>query len=330
MKDILEKLFDQEYLTYQQAKDILQKIAANSYNEAHIASFLTVFRMRPIARQELEGFRDALLELCIQVDLSDFDSIDMCGTGGDGKDTFNISTLASIVVAGAGYQVSKHGNYGVSSVCGSSNVLEKTGYKFSNQPYVLKKQLDQHNLCFLHAPLFHPAMKAVGPVRQQLGLRTFFNLLGPMVNPAQPAKQVVGVADMHILRLYQYVLQQTQRSYAIVHALDGYDEVSLTGAFKLVTKQSEQVLQPQDTGQQLHRATALKGGTTVEQAASIFMNILQGKGSEAQNQVVATNAGIAIQRFKPTHALQDCIAEAKEALISQKAYKNYKSLVETI
>ena len=330
MKALLQKLFQQHYLSYEEAKSSLMMITTQQVNIAQLASFLTVFRMRPIARQELEGFRDALLELCRPISLDQHDCVDMCGTGGDGKDNFNISTLAAVVVAGAGYKVAKHGNYGVSSVCGSSNVLEKTGYTFSNQNSVLEKQLDKHHLCFLHAPLFHPVMKAVGPVRNQLGLRTFFNLLGPMVNPAQPQKQVVGVADLHILRLYQYVLQQTNRNYAIVHSLDGYDEVSLTGEFKLVTPQREQVLSPQQLGKNVNKSIDLHGGSSIKESAAIFMHILSAKGNKAQNDVVCSNAGIAIQRFRPTRSLEDCIDEAETALLSKKAYKNYISLVETI
>lgn len=327
MKKILQQLFQQEYLSYETAKQILLDIANEQYNPAHIAAFLTVFQMRPIATQELKGFRDALLELCLKVDLSDYNSVDLCGTGGDGKDTFNISTLAAVVTAGAGYTVTKHGNYGVSSVCGSSNVLEQLGYQFTNDESTLKRQLDDHNLCFLHAPLFHPAMKAVAPIRRQLGVRTFFNLLGPLVNPIQPKQQMVGVANLEVVRLYQYVLQQTNKHFAIVHALDGYDEVSLTGAFKVITPQTEHVYQPKNIGQQQHHAIALAGGTTISEAAKIFMTILQGEGTTAQNEVVCTNAGIAIQRFQPEKDLVHCIEEAKEALLSQKAYNNFKTLL---
>jgi anthranilate phosphoribosyltransferase len=328
MKKILQSLFQQEYLSREKAKKILIEIAQEKFNSAHVASFLTVFQMRPISTEELQGFQDALLELCLKIDLSDYDSVDLCGTGGDGKDTFNISTLAAVVVAGAGYNVTKHGNYGVSSVCGSSNVLEKLGYKFTNKEGDLKRQLDQHKLCFLHAPLFHPAMKAVGAIRRDLGVRTFFNLLGPLVNPVQPKQQMVGVSNLEIVRLYQYVLQQTDKEFAIVHALDGYDEVSLTGDFKIITPKSEALLRPQEIGQNKQTAKDLSGGSTIEAAAKIFFNILEGKGTEAQNQVVCTNAGIAIQRFNPQKALENCIQEAKEALLSQKAFHNFKALLE--
>lgn len=328
MKKILQRLFQQEYLSQKEAKEILIQIAREEFNPAHIAAFLTVFQMRPIATNELIGFRNALLELCLTIDLTDYDSVDLCGTGGDGKDTFNISTLAAVVVAGAGYTVTKHGNYGVSSVCGSSNVLEKLGYTFTNDEKKLRHQLDQHQLCFLHAPLFHPAMKAVGGIRKALGIRTFFNLLGPLVNPIQPNKQMVGVSNLETVRLYQYVLQQTNKEFAIVHALDGYDEVSLTGEFKIITPRSEERLAPKTVGQQQHDAIALHGGATVDAAAKIFLNILGGEGSQAQNEVVCTNAGIAIQRFNPKKELIDCIEEAKDALLSKKAYHNFKQLIQ--
>lgn len=328
MKKILQGLFQQEYLSRTKAKQILIEIAQEKFNAAHVASFLTVFQMRPISTEELQGFQDALLELCLKIDLSDYDSVDLCGTGGDGKDTFNISTLAAVVVAGAGYNVTKHGNYGVSSVCGSSNVLEKLGYKFTNKEDNLKRELDEHKLCFLHAPLFHPAMKAVGAIRRDLGVRTFFNLLGPLVNPVQPKQQMVGVSNLEIARLYQYVLQQTDKEFAIVHALDGYDEVSLTGNFKIITPKSEALLTAQEIGQNKQNAKDLSGGSTIEAAAKIFSNILEGKGSTAQNQVVCTNAGIAIQRFNPQKSLEACIREAEEALLSQKAFQNFKGLLE--
>ena len=327
MKKILQSLFQQEYLTRAEAKRILIDIAQEKFNPSHIVAFLTVFQMRPISTEELQGFREALLELCLKIDLSDYNSVDLCGTGGDGKDTFNISTLAAVVVAGAGYMVTKHGNYGVSSICGSSNVLEKLGYKFTNKEAVLKNQLEKHQLCFLHAPLFHPAMKAVGTIRKDLGLRTFFNLLGPLVNPVQPKQQMVGVSNLEIVRLYQYVLQQTDKEFAIVHALDGYDEVSLTGAFKVITPTTEALLTPHGIGQKQQYAKDLEGGSTIAAAAQIFSTILEGRGSTAQNQVVCTNAGIAIQRFNPQKALEDCIKEAEEALFSKRAYQNFKQLI---
>lgn len=327
MKKILQRLFQQETLSYEEAKNILLHISEEAYNTMQVACFLTVFQMRPIRSEELRGFKDALLELAVKMDFSDFDSVDLCGTGGDGKDTFNISTLAAIVTAGAGYPVTKHGNYGVSSICGSSNVLEELGYQFTNNEATLKRQLEQYNLCFLHAPLFHPAMKAVAPIRQQLGVRTFFNLLGPLVNPIQPKRQLVGVSSLETVRLYHAHFQQTQTEFALVHALDGYDEVSLTGNFKLITNKKESLLEPQTIQQHQVLATDLTGGTSIKEAAQICINILKGQGTTPQNEVVCTNAGIAIQRFQPERDLLECIQEAKDALLSQKAYNNFKALL---
>jgi anthranilate phosphoribosyltransferase len=252
MKAILSKLFDHKKLTQQEAKDILTNIAAGKYNEAQIAAFITVYLMRPIAVDELQGFREALLELCVPVDLEGVPTIDVCGTGGDGKNTFNISTLSSFVIAGAGYKVSKHGNVGVSSNSGSSDVLQHLGYQFTNDVDKLKRQLDQANICYFHAPLFHPALKTVGPIRKQLSVKTFFNMLGPLVNPAQPKYQLTGVFSLELARLYQYIFQQIpDKQFAIVHALDGYDEVSLTGDFKVKMNSREAIISPQSIGKWL-------------------------------------------------------------------------------
>ena len=248
MKTILNKLFDQQQLTKVEAEEVLIQIASEKYNHAQLASFLTVFMMRPISVGELAGFRQALLELAVKINLSEFNTIDLCGTGGDGKNTFNISTLTSFIVAGTGNKVAKHGNYGVSSVSGSSNMLEYLGYKFTNNEDVLKSQIDKTNICFLHAPLFHPAMKAVGPVRKELGMKTFFNMLGPLVNPAQPNHRSVGVFNLKIARLYQYLHEDLDKKYSIIHALDGYDEISLTSSFKIHTNTSDQLLVPEDIG----------------------------------------------------------------------------------
>ena len=326
MKEILGQLINQQTLSKEQARGIMLRIAREEFSEAEIAAFLTTFLMRPISVEELSGFRDALLELANKIDFSDFEAIDLCGTGGDGKDTFNISTLTAVVVAGAGYKVVKHGNYGVSSVSGSSNVLEQLGYKFSNDHNTLKRQVDQHNICFLHAPLFHPAMKAVGPTRRNLKVKTFFNLLGPLVNPASPSHQVVGVYDLHVARLYQHFLQQGNRSYLVVHGLDGYDEVSLTGSSKVIGNQREEILEPADFGLNHYQAELLYGGESVAEAAKIFVDILALNGTKAQENVVLANAGLAIQCFKPEQALPECVNEAREALHSHAAFKTFKSI----
>lgn len=328
MKQILSKLFDHKKLSKAEAKDILINISAGKYNEAQIAAFITVYLMRPIAVDELQGFREALLELCVPVDLEGVETIDVCGTGGDGKNTFNISTLSAFVLAGAGYKVSKHGNVGVSSNSGSSDVLQHLGYTFSNDVDKLKRQLDQANICYFHAPLFHPALKTVGPIRKQLSVKTFFNMLGPLVNPAQPKYQLTGVFSLELARLYQYIFQQMpDRQYAIIHALDGYDEVSLTGDFKLKMNHREVVVSPQSIGYQSLTPESLFGGDTVEEAGVIFMDILRGSGTSAQNTAVAVNAGVAIHCIKPNVSLVDCIAEADEALMNGKALQALQKLL---
>ena len=327
MKKILTRLFEHKKLTRGEAKEILVKISNEEYNNSQIAAFITVYLMRAISVDELNGFRDALLELCLRVDLEGVPTIDLCGTGGDGKNTFNISTISSFVVAGAGYKVAKHGNYGVSSKSGSSNVLEALGYQFTNDNDALKKQLDATNICFLHAPLFHPAMKAVGPIRRQLGIKTFFNMLGPMVNPSFPKYQMVGVFNLELARLYQYIFQQTEKQYAIVHALDGYDEISLTGNVKIKTNSWEKVLSPAQLGKEQLRPEQLYGGETVAEAATIFTNILENKGTKAQVDAVSANSGLAIHCICPEKSIDDCIAEATEAIENGKALKTFTQLI---
>lgn len=325
MKEVLNQLINQESLTKEQARSILINIASGTYNSHQVAAFMTVYMMRSIDVQELEGFRDALLELCVSVPLEDYNLIDLCGTGGDGKDTFNISTLASFVTAGAGVQVSKHGNYGVSSKCGSSNVLESLGVAFSNDGDFLKKCVDEAGICVLHAPLFHPAMKNVAPIRKDLGVKTFFNMLGPMVNPAFPKNQMVGVFNLELARKYGYLYQNTDKSYAIVHALDGYDEISLTGGTKVITPERESIIHPSTFGLDTIDATAIVGGETVEDSAEIFTAILNGNGSEAQNQVVCANAAIAISTAEHC-SLNEAYEKAEQSLMEKKALNTLKKL----
>jgi anthranilate phosphoribosyltransferase len=327
MKKILQHLSQHQSLSHAQAREILVNISENKYNEAQIAAFVTVYLMRSITVEELSGFREALLDLCVPIDLSDYATIDMCGTGGDGKNTFNISTLSSFVLAGAGYKVAKHGNYGVSSACGSSNVLEHFGYQFTNNQDTLRRQLDQSNICFLHAPLFHPALKSVGPIRRQLGVKTFFNMLGPLVNPSQPEQQLVGVFSQELARLYQYIYQKTNKQYAIIHALDGYDEVSLTGNVKVKTPHNEQVITPSDFGKNRLAPEQIFGGDTIEAAASIFINVLEGNGTLAQNDAVAVNTALGIRCYKPNATLLECVVEAEESLQSGKALTSFKTLL---
>ncbi len=327
IKQTIKALINHKTLTRAQAKEVLVNIAKEQYNQSEVVAFLTVFMMRPVTVEELSGFRDALLELCLRVDLSDYRTIDMCGTGGDGKNTFNISTLASLVVAGTGAKVAKHGNYSVSSSCGSSNVMEYLGYRFTNDENRLKEQLDKANICFLHAPLFHPAMKVVAPIRKELGLKTFFNMLGPMVNPSFPAHQLVGVFSLELARVYQYIYQQTNIKYSIVHALDGYDEVSLTGDFKAITNTGELVYSPADFNMKQIQPEAIFGGDTVPEAAGIFKTILEGKGTEAQNNVVIANAALALNCYSPDKSLVQNIEEARQSLLDGKAAKVLSTLI---
>jgi len=326
MKQILNKLLDHEKLSRKEASGILQEIAEEKFNEVSIAAFLTIFRMRPITQYELAGFRDALLDLCVKVDLGTTDTIDIVGTGGDGKNTFNVSTLSAFVVAGAGYKVTKHGNYGVSSACGSSNVLEFLGYHFTNDADALRRQLNESNLCFLHAPFFHPAMKTVAPVRRQMGIKTFFNMLGPLVNPIQPKHNLLGVYNQELSRLYQYILQSEDRNFSVVYALDGYDEISLTGPASIRTRHSEKIYLPEHFGLNRLNPVELFGGDTVPEAAKIFTNVLENKGTDAQRDVVLANAGMAIQSFESDLSLPDCVEKARESLTSGKAYNILKAI----
>ena len=327
MKKTLNKLINHDILSKDDAKQILVNIAKGDYNTSQIAAFLTVYMMRSVTIEELEGFRDALLELCLAVDLSAYNPIDLCGTGGDGKDTFNISTLASFVTAGAGVKVTKHGNYGVSSKCGSSNVMEFLGIKFSNEAGFLEKSIDEAGICVLHAPLFHPAMKNVAPIRRELGVKTFFNMLGPMVNPAFPKNQMVGVFNLELARMYGYLYQNTDKNFTVLHALDGYDEISLTGNTKTISNTSEGMIKPSDFGLKAIQQSEIVGGDSIEESAQIFLNVLQGKGTEAQNNVVCANAGVAIATVENC-SIKDGFEKAKESLVSGKGLKALRKLQE--
>ena len=326
MKHVLNRLINHETISAEEAKQILINISKGDYNQSQIAAFLTIFIMRTVTLEELRGFRDALLELCIPVDLAVYNPIDLCGTGGDGKDTFNISTLSSFVTAAAGVPVAKHGNYGVSSACGSSNVLESLGVKFSNDVDFLERAIATTGICVLHAPLFHPAMKNVAPIRRELGVKTFFNMLGPMVNPAFPKNQMVGVFNLELLRLYNYLYQDSDKNYSIVHDLGGYDEISLTNTVKIVSNHSEVLFSAEDLGLQNNTQDAIFGGNTVAEASKIFKTIISGNGTEAQNNVVCTNAGLAIATAKKiTHV--EGYELAKEALFSGKANECLTKLI---
>ncbi|TWR31371.1 anthranilate phosphoribosyltransferase [Mucilaginibacter pallidiroseus] len=327
MKQILNHLFEHKTFTREQSKEILKDIAQGKFNNSQMAAFMTAYCMRSITVNELEGFRDAMLELCLPIELEAGEVIDLCGTGGDGKDTFNISTLASFVVAGAGYKVAKHGNYGVSSGCGSSNVMEHLGYQFTNDTDKIKSSVDKANICFLHAPLFHPAMKTVAPIRRELGVKTFFNMLGPLVNPAKPKNQMVGVFNLELARVYAYLYQKSGIKYTIVNALDGYDEVSLTCDFKTFSAEGEKINSIQALGFDKLNEDEITGGHTVVESADIFMKVLNDEATTAQSNVVLSNAALAIKTINPDKSFADCFYEAEEALISKKALQSFKTLL---
>lgn len=328
MKETLTQLFQHQTLSRDESRKILIRIARGEVNTTQMAAFLTVFQLRYITLDELLGFRDAMLELCVPLDFSGYNTIDLCGTGGDNKDTFNISTLASFVVAGAGIKVVKHGNYAVSSNCGSSNILEFFGYKFSNDKDKLMKELDISGICFLHAPLFNPAMKNIAPVRKELAIKTFFNMLGPMVNPASPQNQLVGVYNNELARMYNYIYQLTDKNYCIVNSLDGYDEISLTNDFQIQTKHNNSIISPEDLGLNRINPVDLNGGSTIEESAAIFLRILQGKGSEAQNNVVVVNAGFALQCIYHDKPISQCFELARESLFERKGLMSFQKLTD--
>ncbi|UBZ11074.1 anthranilate phosphoribosyltransferase [Leeuwenhoekiella palythoae] len=326
MKTILNRLINHEQLTKEEAREVLVNISEGKYNTSQIAAFITVYMMRSITVEELAGFRDALLDLCIAVPFDGYNAIDLCGTGGDGKNTFNISTLSSFVAAGAGINVTKHGNYGVSSVSGSSNVMESFGIKFTNDADFLKRCLDEVGICVLHAPLFHPAMKNVGPIRRELGVKTFFNMLGPMVNPAFPENQLVGVFNLELARLYGYLYQDTKKNFTILHSIDGYDEISLTGNTKAIRNNSERMLTAEDFGVHTIKQEDIYGGDTIESSAAIFKKVISGKGTEAQNNVVCANAGMAIATVKNLEPKAG-FELAKESLLSGKGLERLNKLI---
>lgn len=328
MKDIINQLAANQPLSSEKAKEVLGDITAEKYNAAQVTAFLTAYIMRKITSEELRGFREALLERCIHIDFSDFNTIDLCGTGGDGKNTFNISTLSSLVVAGAGYKVAKHGNYSASSASGSSSVMEYFGVKFTNEEDKLKQILDKTGIAYLHAPLFHPALKSVGPIRRELGIKTFFNILGPILNPAMPQNQITGVFDLETMALYHQVFKASDTNFSIVHALDGYDEISLTGDFKIITNDQELIMAPEQMSLPMLKQEELYGGDSVKEAASIFENILNGAGSEAQNSAVYANSAMAIRTINPEASIEQCVEEAKRALLDGKAKAALEKLIE--
>ncbi len=327
MKKILQTLFEYKTLAREQAKEIMLDIAKGLFNDTELAAFITVYLMRSITIEELQGFRNGLMQLCVPVDLKGYKLMDIVGTGGDGKNTFNISTLASFIVAGAGKKVAKHGNYGATSISGASNVMEALGYKFKSENEKLKTELDETGFTFLHAPLFHPALKVVGHIRKNLGFRTFFNMLGPMVNPANPEYQLVGVYSLEMARIYNYLLQQSGKPFTIIHSLDGYDEISLTNDTKVITNKGEKIYSAVELGKRQVSASDINGGNTVDEAGKIFIKILKGEGSWAQNAVVLANAAMALQCTSDFKSYDDAFYSAVESLESGKAYQGFQKLI---
>ena len=328
MKKILQYLFEYKSLSREKAYEVLVNMANGQYNDSEITAFITVYLMRSITIDELNGFRDALLHLCVKTDLGTNDLVDIVGTGGDGKNSFNISTLACFVVAGAGQKVAKHGNYGASTISGASNAMEALGYRFKQDANALKKEIDEAGICFMHAPLFHPALKVVGPIRKQLGVRTFFNMLGPMVNPANPDYQLVGVYNLEMARIYNYLLQQTGKSYTIIHSLDGYDEISLTSDTKVITNRGEAVYSPLDLGKKMVLPEAIHGGNTIEESAAIFLRVLKGEGSWSQNAVVMANAAMALNSTGKFDNYDAAYQAAVKSLETGAAYQCFTKLIQ--
>ncbi|MFN5334508.1 MAG: anthranilate phosphoribosyltransferase [Bacteroidota bacterium] len=329
MKFILKQLFEHRPLEYDQAKDVMFRMSEGAYNDHELSSFMTVYLMRSITIEELLGFREALLSLALPLDIQQENLLDIVGTGGDGKNTFNISTLACFVAAGAGLKIAKHGNYGASSISGASNVMEQLGYHFTNDQAILNKQVEEVGICFMHAPLFHPALKIVGPIRKNLSIRTFFNLMGPVVNPAAPSAQLLGVSNLEMARIYTYLLQKTSQKFTIIHSLDGYDEISLTHDTKIITQNGEQIKTPESLSGLKVKADHLAGGNTKEEAAKIFIHILEGNGTEAQEKVVLANAAMGLQCAGSYSNYEEAFAAAEESLKSKKAFQCLKKLIAT-
>jgi anthranilate phosphoribosyltransferase len=327
MKKILQHLFEHKTLSRLEAEEVLTNISRAVYNEYEITAFVTVYLMRSITIDELQGFRDALLQLCTKVDLGGYKTMDIVGTGGDGKNTFNISTLSCFIVAGTGQKVAKHGNYGMTSTSGASNVMEQLGYKLKNDIDALRSEVEAANICFMHAPLFHPAMKTVGPLRKSLGIRTFFNMLGPMINPANPDFQLVGVYNLEMARIYNYLLQQSGKPFTIIHSLDGYDEISLTDDTKVITNAGEKIFTPEQIGKRMVQPQDIFGGNTPEEAAKMFLKIIKGEGTFAQNAVVIANSAMALQCTGEYNTYQDAYDAAVESLESGKAYACLEKLL---
>lgn len=326
MKTLLEKLSINSKLSEKEAYQFIVGINEERFNTTQLVAAMSFLIKRPVTVEELSGFKNALLDLSIKVQL-DKEAIDVCGTGGDQKNTFNISTLSAIVLAASGIPVAKHGNHGASSVSGSSDILKYLGHQFKTTSEELNKELDEHNICFIHAPLFHPTLKHVATQRKELGIRTFFNLLGPLVNPARVKHKYIGVYNQEVGRLYNYVLQNETSNYTIAHSLDGYDEISLTTTFKTIGNDNEKIYEPIDLGFEPVSKKELFGGDTIEEAGRIFKNVLNNEATKVQTNIVVVNSAFAMQTCFPDKAIQDCISECRETIQSKKANQLFKNLI---
>lgn len=326
---IFNRLLNHEELQREETKNLLVAITQGELNDPEVAALLTAIQMRGITVEELLGFRDGILETGVPVPLHCDRYIDVVGTGGDRKNTFNISTTACFVIAGAGYKVAKHGNFSATSVSGASNVIKNHGVMFTDDADKLNRSLDECGIVYLHAQLFAKAMKFVGAIRKALPFPTFFNLLGPIINPSKPQCQLLGVANLNQMRLYQQVYQRIGIDYGIVNSIDGYDEISLTSDFKVTTNDYERVFKPADLGFDIARPEELVGGATEEEAAQIFDAVLQGTALQAQKNIVMANAAFAIQVLeKGKKSIEECIDIARESLDSGKALSTFRRFVE--
>jgi anthranilate phosphoribosyltransferase len=322
MKKILTYLFEQNNLNLDLAKSLLIDLSIGKFNTEQKAVLISIYNMLSLSLNEIEGFRQALLYLCLQLNLNAFNAIDIVGTGGD-KNTFNISTLASFVVAGAGEKVIKHGNYASSSLTGSSNILEMLGCKFTTDINRLKNLLEKAGICFLHAPLFYPSIKKITSIRKNIGTKTFLNVLGPLLNPSDNQYKFIGVNNLELARIYYFFLQKTKKKYSIIHSLDGYDEISLTGQFKCYTNEGVYNYFPQFLGCLLVDPKDLKGGKSSEENKNIFLKIISGNGTIYQNEVVIVNAAFALELINKEDWRSN-YNRAKESLESGKAKKSLK------
>ena len=328
MKSILSRLIAGETLSREETRTLMLNITREQYTDIQIAALLTAIQMRGATVDELLGFRDGLLETGKYIDLSDYNTLDIVGTGGDQKNTFNISTCSAFVIAGAGYKVTKHGNGASTSVSGASNVLEAHGVRFTADPDKLRRSLDEAGICYFHAPLFAYGMKFVGPARKALGVPTCFNLLGPLVNPCHPKNSLHGTADQSQLRLYTNIHQRIGDNFGIITSYDGYDEISLTSGFKFVTNHFEKVFTPKDLGLNYVEPSDIYGGTTIEEACAIFDSVLQGTSTPAQKSVIMANAACGISVLDRNLSVEDSIAIARESLDSGRALAAFKKFLE--